>query len=503
MMYDTSEPLISKPKSTVPLFKAIIAICGFCAILGTICTRADEQSVGGKGPATAAQLKLPQSCISVCVDRAAASCLACLRQNDGSSQLQITSPPASPITPHSAIPTDLALRFPNPPQNSPSYATRSGSGMPSPGGPSAQDSTNPSPLKQRARGLPPLDPENYSNRPLVVPPAPGNTPVLTRSSSDDMVQISVPHRRSPPGPLPEWSNRMGDRPSFPPPPSAGAGPSGTRPEPLVPVNSPMGPARVDPGMQPYFDSAPLSPPLSPDGRLRCSDPINGFEKKVRLCKNVKDHMVVRAATALQRPANPLEPLGPVAPLVLDGTASCASSPCSAKDKHTCCKHPRPCRFFLQDVPNGCSDGKVANPYEFAYCNTIPCRMQDSMACCVSPTGELYERLQKTDKFGSIYGKSKPARQDPQDKAKYVMPQISFSPKDIAWFDMSQKRTVNDEEWVPLVNFMQYWGDGMGWTQTAWMKFSSKGVEKYKPYQFGQVLTKEEQNREFWSEIEPV
>jgi len=186
-------------------------------------------------------------------------------------------------------------------------------------------------------------------------------------------------------------------------------------------------------------------------------------------------------------------------MVLDSRARCQADVggCTAADKNICCKPRRQCLNFIKDVPTGCGEGKLPNPYEYAFCRTVPCKPEDAEICCLEVqrrndrvpmdgapefTGiffkNLYERVDQA--------RSKPSRPMPTDTTfDKTNPAITFSEGSLAWFDIGERIDQNSKDnsvYAPLVDFPSHWGN-LGWSNgfegKAWMKIRKGGEEKYK------------------------
>jgi len=218
---------------------------------------------------------------------------------------------------------------------------------------------------------------------------------------------------------------------------------------------------------------------------KCNDPENGFEAKVAPCMNFR------------RPYN----LHQVKltfwsnfqiPLMLDSTRYCKGAVCNHQDTH-CCAQRRPCLEFPKDVPDACPQNTRANPYTYAFCQSIPCTIVDVETCCMPvtigprpgnpfPPGPeppkdyvwykgLYERMEDT---------SKSSRVRPEDKSESTIPPLKFNKGQMTWFDMDKNGVEQGtDSWAPLVNFMAKWGPDFGWKTEAWMKFKKADQVKYK------------------------
>lgn len=263
------------------------------------------------------------------------------------------------------------------------------------------------------------------------------------------------------------------------------------------------PLELVPGAQQLIQLPPVQPEIEaapPSGRAQCGDPTNGFEIKVEPCKNYRRPYDLHAVRMTSFSKLQI-------PLVLDPVKLCAEAVCTWDDSSRCCKPRRTCMEITKDVPNVCPSSKEAsrggritrpNPYEFAFCQTIPCTAADAEICCIPVTvgpreGEdlpaligpqsgrdfvwyqgLYERVDPST--------SKKSRTAPNDKATYTKFPLSFLKGQVAWFDMS--RLVQDgaaagTEWLPLANFMQSWGPNYGWQEEHFMKFKKDNQLKYR------------------------
>jgi len=211
-------------------------------------------------------------------------------------------------------------------------------------------------------------------------------------------------------------------------------------------------------------------PLSKGLPVQCNDPVNGFEAKLGSCGEYYFHSKSKPQYHSVRLTKRNHQ---ILYLVSDATGLCEGSQCIERDMESCCKLPQKCNpGYITDVQGGCPANKVVNPYGGAFCKTFPCTAEDQNICCINQQGALFER---TDMIRSNF-----ARTSPDDKSPFAEPGISFGHHDIAWFDMSKKRTIGADEWAPLVNFMEFWKPGVGWQTEAWMKISNKGKQKYQP-----------------------
>merc|ERR550519_2225661 len=148
-------------------------------------------------------------------------------------------------------------------------------------------------------------------------------------------------------------------------------------------------------------------------------------------------------------------------MVLDSDAECAGAVCTAKDKWICCKKRPRCLEYPNHVDGGCGVGElIANPYEFAFCQTYPCTQADMDMCCIAPAGQLWERLKPTRQY---------ARNAPSHLAPKIEPKISFNQHKVAWINLARQQSVAGERWAPLVNFMTNWGNGAWRGQEAWVQ----------------------------------
>lgn len=244
-------------------------------------------------------------------------------------------------------------------------------------------------------------------------------------------------------------------------------------------------------------------PQSSDQQLsrfaKCSDPEHGFEAKVAPCRNYMKPYNLHAVKMTYWSNLQI-------PLVLDNTRFCKGPVCDHHD-HKCCQARRPCTEFLTDVPDACPQDTRPNPFEFAFCQSIPCTVFDANTCCIKvkigprtpnpyPPGPtppqnyiwyegLYERYE---------GTSKRSRIQPDDKSPYTDPPITFSKGQIVWFDMSKKREVGVDSWAPLVNFMASWGVSMGWKTEAWMKVTEPKYKQAHSTMEGKMLSWPELDR---------
>jgi len=224
--------------------------------------------------------------------------------------------------------------------------------------------------------------------------------------------------------------------------------------------------RLPVASQPVQDAEEIAPqevaadiPPAP-AHANCGDIATGYEARVGPCSSVKLHTIHLTARSKIH-----------VPLVVDDDAQCLGPTCTKKDKWTCCRKRRRCIHLLNDVPTGCPDGMTPNPYEYAYCKTSPCRMQDVQSCCVEYTGVLLERL--------AWRRSDRARIHPDTASQLAEPQISFGQHQVAWIDINRKRAVEGEWWAPLHDFMDSWGPGYGWPTDAWIQLTRDGKDQYR------------------------
>jgi len=203
---------------------------------------------------------------------------------------------------------------------------------------------------------------------------------------------------------------------------------------------------------------------------KCNDPENGYEKQFGVCGSIKiEHNFQR--TVLESTS---------IPMVVDQLGRCRKEKCSKADKFRCCRFRQNCfPWFKRDVVSGCPDGLVPNPFDGAFCRTFPCTPADADICCIKPAGEVYTRRD--------WSRSKYARVSPSDDAAVTNPKISFGFNQKIWIDVSKNVTVGNDMWVPVVNFMETWGDGKGWRDPAWIKYSKRGHIKYSPISFDNNL----------------
>lgn len=232
-----------------------------------------------------------------------------------------------------------------------------------------------------------------------------------------------------------------------------AGPSGVQPPDV------SGMSIKDSG-----DAAPSGKPV------QCNDPTNGFEARVSPCGQLYYH-------SKQKPHyysfQLTKSFSQIIYMVLDELAECAGPLCTPADTEACCSLRRKCNpGFIEDIPKGCSSGKVVNPYDGAYCKTIPCRADDAKICCIAESGELFQRTDRA--------RSNRARIIPDEEStNFAEPNLSFRQNELAWLDMSQKKNIKGDDWAPLVNFMESWGPAFSWKTPAWIRITSDGREKYK------------------------
>jgi len=194
--------------------------------------------------------------------------------------------------------------------------------------------------------------------------------------------------------------------------------------------------------------------------VKCNDPEKGYEKQVGLCSKA-DSVIGHTRTTFESTD---------IPMVLDNEAHCRGDTCTKRDSETCCVFRRRCLpFYMRDVKT-CPGDTTFNVYEGAYCRTKPCTQADADICCIPKTGQLFTR---TD-----YLRSKYARVGPKTDSEPAVPHISFGYNQMIWTDISKKVTVGNDEWVPLVNFMDSWGENLGWKTDAWIRLSENGNAKY-------------------------
>jgi len=339
---------------------------------------------------------------------------------------------------------------------SPIAGPTAGNGSPSssmPGTPNQGPTMpNPSPMLSPVPGNPPSTDASEAASPVTSPK--GSTPGSPKPSTPDSPKVSSDAAPAPA--LPDVNVPKGDV----------AGPSGAQDDEdadaeegggvagTVVLNVPADAAAV------IQEEGSSSQPAQ--SGAKCTDAENGYEAQYGLCRDVRiEHKFQRTAWE-----------STYIPMVVDQEGHCKKEKCTIKDKWRCCKFRRLCDKYKTDVKQGCTGGKVPNPYEGAFCRTHPCTTADADICCIEPTGAIYKR---TDMARSKY-----ARIDADDSAKRTVPHISFSYGIDIWTDISQKVTVGDDEWVPLVNFMESWGPDYGWSEPAWIKFSKNKRQKYEP-----------------------
>jgi len=218
-------------------------------------------------------------------------------------------------------------------------------------------------------------------------------------------------------------------------------------------------------------NAKKSPPE--DDRTSCGDPVNGYEKLVNSCGEEEyEQNFFRI------------------PMVVDRERKCKKKECGVRDKMECCQKRRTCKLYDHDVLLGCPYGRSINPYEYAFCKTIPCTRDDADTCCI------FVEMRQIDHeflFANIWERSDPSqskrpRVAPNRRSQYVEPPIQFNHGDWAWFDMGRKIAVDGDEWAPLVNFMSGWGKRYGWKTDAWMKVKKRNEMKYKQVRYGQLYS---------------
>jgi len=256
--------------------------------------------------------------------------------------------------------------------------------------------------------------------------------------------------------------------------SSQAGPSTELEDPPSPQAMPQGYSPV-----PQVDPDAVTSPRT--GAL-CNDEVEGYEVKVGTCNLKESHKVFFAMTTR---------VG--IPKALSLTARCKGSSCTAKDESSCCVKRRQCMAYNQDVREGCQPPTRVNPFEYAFCRTVPCTINDADICCVKVEASSAQVSPLTPQFHAEFydglferianDRSKSAKEQPSDDAKDIKPAITFGPGTIAWFDMSQRqRMPTGDTWAPLVDFMRFWRDDMGWPTTAWMKVMTKdGQNLFRQY----------------------
>lgn len=241
---------------------------------------------------------------------------------------------------------------------------------------------------------------------------------------------------------------------------------------MVEANSPMGKIRVDETLHSYYATDPAD----------CNDPIVGFEKLVKPCKELKMHHIF--LTPNHRT---------YVPMVINPEGKCMSKECMPRDRAACCIQRRKCIHFEVDIPEGCQSTQAVNPYKYAFCRSNPCTIVDADICCVGKkeihSAQFNQRYTLVNNLQTRIdeNRSKQARVAPDDNAAYVDPHISFDYGELAWINMDAKRRVGDDVWAPLVDFMASWGDGYGWGRDAWMKVKKGREEKYQTYQIGTTM----------------
>jgi len=248
------------------------------------------------------------------------------------------------------------------------------------------------------------------------------------------------------------------------------------------MHSMMGDTDLESRLLPSQITEPIDPLPMPGSRsdtdvAKCDDEIRGFEARVAPCAfHISQDVTFIKLTMFQK----LQ-----IPMVIDSTKSCKGYLCDVEDTH-CCQKRRHCRNFPRDVPDICPQGARANPYQYAFCRTIPCTIADADICCVPirigprPRTEFQnmampQNVRRFIWYEGLYERvemwSKKSRVAPHDKAPYTVPSISFREGAIAWFDMNRiyQDPKSKDQWAPLVNFMAAWGDSYGWNGDAWMK----------------------------------
>jgi hypothetical protein len=317
-----------------------------------------------------------------------------------------------------------------------------------------------------------------------------------------------PNRPSSPKSPPQQPGKPGKDPV---PPmagtSSGAGPSSAGPgAPGIGFINDIAPGEGSPsgttGLPPIPPLAPAAAPeVAPGPPVRCDDPQKGFAAKVMPCGNFyfnskenPTHQTMRLTyNSIQIVYN-----------VDNKEGMCKGGECNILDQESCCKVRQRCNpSFAVDVPGGCPATMMVNPYPGAFCKTAPCTIADEAMCCIStyrfPDEKTAALWQRTDLMRSKY-----ARVEPDPKAAVVEPKISFGHNDIAWFDMTKKRVVGQDEWAPLVNFMSTFGGPTpgvrpllhmhapapgqvpAWKTSAWLRVSENGKMIYKPAELEKV-----------------
>lgn len=191
----------------------------------------------------------------------------------------------------------------------------------------------------------------------------------------------------------------------------------------------------------------IPPILTP--RAMCNDASVGYEALVGPCSDINYHYVYLTMTRRAR-----------VPMVVDGFGECQSTTCSQRDKWVCCRKRRRCTQYVHDVANGCEDGKVVNQYKYAFCRTMPCTDEDADICCIPGNGQLYERITR----GRAFTRTSTSMSSPP-----ADPPMSFGLHDVAWFGETRAELSRDNVWAPLRNFMDSWGEGMGWRTPAYVR----------------------------------
>jgi len=225
---------------------------------------------------------------------------------------------------------------------------------------------------------------------------------------------------------------------------------------------PHNPTEMEPDLPPLetFETVQDLPPQPPTAK--CDDPTVGYAALVGQCSDIRYHRIWLTLTG-----------SVFVPMVIDHEAFCRGERCKKRDKWICCRKRRSCKEYPNDVAEGCPENQIVNPYEFAFCQTIPCTVADAhgpSGCCIAPTGILFERLSET--------RSEFAKQLPNNAAPPASPHMNFGHRKIAWLDASVARQVVDgEEWVQLYDFMGSWG--MGWSTPAWIKLTGVDTQYYR------------------------
>jgi len=328
------------------------------------------------------------------------------------------------------------------------------------------------------------------------PSSPKSPPQQPGSPSQATPKSPLPLRKPGKDPVPPMAGT-----------SSGAGPSSAGPgAPGIGFINDIAPGEGSPsgttGLPPIPPLAPAAAPeVAPGPPVRCDDPQKGFAAKVMPCGNFyfnskenPTHQTMRLTyNSYQIVYN-----------VDNKEGMCKGGECNLLDQESCCKVRQRCNpSFAVDVPGGCPATMMVNPYPGAFCKTAPCTIADEAMCCIStyrfPDEKTAALWQRTDLMRSKY-----ARVEPDPKAAVVEPKISFGHNDIAWFDMTKKRVVGQDEWAPLVNFMSTFGGPTpgvrplldlhapapgqvpAWKTSAWLRVSENGKMIYKPAELEKV-----------------